>query len=91
MPSIDVAMIRSVATRRSFLDVVAAAVGPALYGRDVSDVEGKITDVKTAFSSWDNCMQADFCKYVATLPHSFDFDFLPDIAFANITCLLGGP
>ncbi|KJR82595.1 uncharacterized protein SPSK_03223 [Sporothrix schenckii 1099-18] len=63
MPSIDVAMIRSVATRRSFLDVLAAAVGPAVYGRGVADVEGKITDVKTAFSSWDNCMKADFCKW----------------------------
>ncbi|CAK7228622.1 hypothetical protein SEUCBS140593_006976 [Sporothrix eucalyptigena] len=62
MPSIDVAMVRSVATRRSVLDVLASAMGPVLYGRDVSDVEGKITDVKTAFSSWDNCMQADFCK-----------------------------
>lgn len=62
MPSIDVAMIQSVATRRTLLDVLATAVGPVLYGRDAADVEGKITDVKTAFSSWDNCMAADFCK-----------------------------
>jgi hypothetical protein len=76
MPSIDVAMIRSVATRRSFLDVLTAVVGPALYGRGVADVEGKITDVKTAFSSWDNCMKADFCKYVSLLP-SVDWPLAP--------------
>lgn len=69
MPTIDVAMVRSVATRRSFLDVLASALGPAIYGRDVNDVTSKITDVKTAFSSWDNCMKADFCKYVSlTIP-----------------------
>ena len=71
MPSIDVAMIQSVATRRTLLDVLATAVGPVLYGRGVSGVEGKITDVKTAFSSWNNCMNADFCKYVSTLLLSF--------------------
>lgn len=67
MPSIDTAMVQSLAKKRSVLDVLATAMGPVLYGRDVADVEGKITDVKTAFSSWDNCMQADFCKYVSTL------------------------
>ncbi|KAL1884270.1 hypothetical protein VTK73DRAFT_3254 [Phialemonium thermophilum] len=39
---------------------------PVVESRDaVSDVKGKITDVKTAFSSWDNCMQASFCKWPA--------------------------
>lgn len=29
----------------------------------MTDTQNKITDVKTAFSSWDNCMKASFCKY----------------------------
>lgn len=65
MPSIDIAMARSVATKRTLLDVLASAMGPVLYSRDESYVSDKITDVKTAFSSWGNCMQADFCKCVA--------------------------
>jgi hypothetical protein len=45
--------------RRGFLDLLAASVRPAVEGRDVTS---QISDVKTAFSSWDNCMQASFCK-----------------------------
>lgn len=61
MPAIDAAMERSL--RRGALDFLAAAVRPAVEGRDtISNVQGSITDVKTAFSSWDNCMQASFCK-----------------------------
>ncbi|CAK7263044.1 hypothetical protein SEPCBS57363_000368 [Sporothrix epigloea] len=63
MPSIDIAMARSVATKRTLLDVFASAMGPVLHSRDDSYVSDKITDVKTAFSSWGNCMQADFCKW----------------------------
>ena len=45
-------------------DVVARAVVAGLSRRDIiSDAQGKVTDVKTAFSSWDNCMKASFCKW----------------------------
>lgn len=61
MPSVNVAMERSL--RGGFLDLLAASVRPALGRRDLQE---QITDVRTAFSSWDNCMQANFCKYVST-------------------------
>lgn len=57
MPAVDVAMERSL--RRGFLDLFVATLRPALERRDIM---GQITDAKTAFSSWDNCMQASFCK-----------------------------
>lgn len=60
MPAVDVAMERSL--RRGFLDFLVASVRPALERRDI---QGQISDVKTAFSSWDNCMQVAYCKYVA--------------------------
>lgn len=56
MPSIDVAMERSV--RRGAFDVLVNGLQPALENRSV------VSDVQTAFSSWDNCMQATYCKYV---------------------------
>lgn len=60
MPAVDVAMERSL--RRGFLDLLAGSLRPALERKDL---QGQITDVKTAFSSWGNCMQASFCKYVS--------------------------
>lgn len=57
MPAIDVAMKRSLG--RGFLDLLAASLQPAVQKRDVM---GQIMDVKTAFSSWDNCMQVNYCK-----------------------------
>ena len=57
MPAVDVAMERSL--RRGLADLFVAALQPALGRRDVV---GQVTDVKTAFSSWDNCMQAAYCK-----------------------------
>lgn len=72
MPSIDVAMARSV--RGGFLDLLTASMRPVVESRDaITDVQGHITDVKTAFSSWDNCMNANFCKYV---PPSYQGRFL---------------
>lgn len=59
MPSIDDAMKASL--RRGVADVVvdavksAAAVVKRHSSRDVSSVEN-------SFSSWDNCMAADYCK-----------------------------
>ncbi|KXX80522.1 hypothetical protein MMYC01_202605 [Madurella mycetomatis] len=58
MPAVNVAMERSL--REGFLDLLAASVRPALGRRDLQE---QITDVRTAFSSWDNCMQANFCKW----------------------------
>lgn len=42
----------------------------SLAARDVSDIKGEVSDAKTAFSSWDNCMNATICKYVAPFPRS---------------------
>jgi hypothetical protein len=59
MPAIDVAMERSL--RRGFLDLLVGSLRPAFGRRDIT---GEISDVKTAFSSWDNCIQVNYCKYV---------------------------
>lgn len=61
MPSIDVAMARSV--RGGVLDIVARSLQAGLEQRGViSEAQGQISDIKLAFSSWDNCMQATYCK-----------------------------
>lgn len=57
MPPIDVAMAQSLQHHKRMLDVLTAAVYPVLYRRT------SISDVKTAFSSWDNCMNATYCKW----------------------------
>lgn len=67
MPSIDVAMVRSLhgGVLGTLRDGLVRGVAASLTQRDaIGDAEDKVTDVKTAFSSWDNCMKADFCKYV---------------------------
>lgn len=63
MPTIDVAMRRSVqgGIVDGFVNLVVRSVQPALRQRDVVQ---DLNDAKTAFSSWDNCMQVDYCKYV---------------------------
>lgn len=62
MPAVDVAMQRSL--RGGFVDLLIASLRPAITKRmDVATVQGQINDAKTAFSSWDNCMQASFCKW----------------------------
>lgn len=63
MPAIDVAMRRSVqgGIVDGFVNLLVRSVQPALQPRDVVQ---EFNDVKTAFSSWDNCMQAAYCKYV---------------------------
>ncbi|KAK0670714.1 hypothetical protein QBC41DRAFT_67321 [Cercophora samala] len=60
MPAVDVAMRRSVG--EGFLDLLARAIHPALVRRNL---EGQIGDVRTAFSSWDNCMAQAYCKWPA--------------------------
>lgn len=78
MPLVDVAMARSLrpAAWELIRDAVARSVAESLTKRDIlTDAQDKITDAKTAFSSWDNCMKAAFCKYDSPipcpLPHSF--------------------
>jgi hypothetical protein len=39
---------------------IATSLRPAMERRDII---GQANDIKTAFSSWDNCMQANICKY----------------------------
>ncbi|KAK1835537.1 hypothetical protein QBC39DRAFT_298311 [Podospora conica] len=58
MAAVEVAMRRSL--RDGFVDVLVASLRPALARRDL---EGQVADVKSAFSSWDNCMQATYCKW----------------------------
>ncbi|TQV99833.1 hypothetical protein V2A60_005263 [Cordyceps javanica] len=44
--------------------VLARNLVAQAHKRDlVGNAEQKVTDVKTAFSSWDNCMQATYCKW----------------------------
>jgi hypothetical protein len=67
MPHIGAVMERSLAEPQGFGEalrnlvarsVVAAMTKPT----DKRGISDSITDVKTAFSSWDNCMQAVYCK-----------------------------
>lgn len=61
MPAVDIAMRRSLGD--GFVDLLVASLRPAFERRDgITNIPGKVTDVKTAFSSWDNCMKASYCK-----------------------------
>lgn len=45
------------------LDIVARSLQAGLEQRGViSEAQGQLSDIKLAFSSWDNCMQATYCK-----------------------------
>ncbi|PHH68855.1 hypothetical protein CDD82_225 [Ophiocordyceps australis] len=66
MPSIDVAMVAS--RRDGTLHQVSNALrrrsAPTLSQRDLLvDAADRVYSVKKAFSSWDNCMKATFCKW----------------------------
>lgn len=63
MPTIDVAMRRSVqgGVVDGLVKLVMRSIQPALQKKDVVQ---DFNDAKTAFSSWDNCMKVDYCKYV---------------------------
>ncbi|KAL2212619.1 hypothetical protein CC79DRAFT_433680 [Sarocladium strictum] len=66
MPSIDVAMARSVQPSPwlSIRDALVRSIANDLHRRNiVEDTQGKVTDIQTALSSWDNCMAASFCKW----------------------------
>lgn len=65
MPTIDVEMARSL--RGGLLEIMkenfARSVAETLRRRDIiGDTEQHVDNVKTAFSSWDNCMKAAYCK-----------------------------
>lgn len=56
------AMARSVAPGVG--EIIGRSLKQAFLKRSlVSEAEGNISDVKTAFSSWSNCMEAVYCKY----------------------------
>ncbi|KAI8965922.1 hypothetical protein F5Y11DRAFT_233908 [Daldinia sp. FL1419] len=67
MPHIGIFMERSLqerSLRDAFVDLFARSAVAALGKRQsVDSISGDIRDAKTAFSSWDNCMQASFCKW----------------------------
>jgi hypothetical protein len=65
MPSIDVAMARSLqpGAWEKLSGSLARSVASNLAERDlIGSAQEKVTDIKTALSSWDNCMAASFCK-----------------------------
>ncbi|OLN88618.1 hypothetical protein CCHL11_01759 [Colletotrichum chlorophyti] len=65
MPTIDVAMARSL--RGGAWGSVVSSLAATIERRGITDtVENagqSINDVKTALSSWDNCMAVSFCKW----------------------------
>ncbi|KAJ3477264.1 hypothetical protein NLG97_g8884 [Lecanicillium saksenae] len=66
MSSVEAAMARSLRPTawEAVTEVLARNLVAQAYKRDiVTDAQGKVTDVKTAFSSWDNCMKAAYCKW----------------------------
>ncbi|KAI0535699.1 hypothetical protein GGR58DRAFT_428031 [Xylaria digitata] len=64
MPHIGVVMERSLQDRswgEAFINLLSRSTVAALDQR--RDISGSISDAATAFSSWDNCFQAAFCKW----------------------------
>ncbi|KAI1168734.1 hypothetical protein F5B18DRAFT_193787 [Nemania serpens] len=67
MPHIGLAMERSL-QHRSWADAVVnllsrSAVAALGKRQSLDHISGDISDAATAFSSWDNCFQAAFCKW----------------------------
>ncbi|KYK54344.1 hypothetical protein DCS_06301 [Drechmeria coniospora] len=66
MPHVDVAMARSLrgGVLEQLTGVLVRSTASAIRSRDIiSDAQGKVSNVKTAFSSWDNCMNSSYCKW----------------------------
>ncbi|KAF4781922.1 hypothetical protein HER10_EVM0005141 [Colletotrichum scovillei] len=65
MPSIDVAMARSL--RGGVWESMVSSMAADIQSRGITDTVqsagNSINDVKTALSSWDNCMSVNFCKW----------------------------
>ena len=65
MPSVDVAMVRSLrgGLWESVVDSVARSLAAEVVRRDiVADADNKVSEIKQAFSSWDGCMAHVYCK-----------------------------
>ncbi|KAL8419859.1 hypothetical protein RB594_002858 [Gaeumannomyces avenae] len=60
MPSVNVAMEGSL--REGAVDLLAASIRP-LLDRRAGTITESVSDVRTAFSSWDNCMKFTYCKW----------------------------
>ncbi|KAL7950763.1 hypothetical protein V8C42DRAFT_129990 [Trichoderma barbatum] len=68
MPSVDVAMVRSLrgGLWETIVDTVARSLAAQVVKRDiVADGENKVSEIKQAFSSWDGCMAHLYCKWPA--------------------------
>ncbi|KAL7792942.1 hypothetical protein V8C37DRAFT_115257 [Trichoderma ceciliae] len=66
MPSVDVAMVRSLrgGLWETVKDSVARSLAAEVMRRDiVADTGDKISEIKQAFSSWDSCMAHAYCKW----------------------------
>lgn len=67
MPHVGILMERSLqerSLRDAFADLFARSAIAALGKRQsLESLMGGSSDPRVAFSSWDNCMQADICKY----------------------------
>ncbi|KAM0332533.1 hypothetical protein ACHAQA_002816 [Verticillium albo-atrum] len=65
MPSVDVAMARSLrgGVWGSITAGIAASLQPRQITETVDNVGNAVTDVRTALSSWDNCMAVSWCKW----------------------------
>ncbi|KAI0483003.1 hypothetical protein GGR56DRAFT_663656 [Xylariaceae sp. FL0804] len=69
MPHVGAAMERSLHGRslwQAFADLLGRSAVAALGKRvplDMGSIGGDLSDAKTAFSSWDNCMAATYCKW----------------------------
>ncbi|KAI9171248.1 hypothetical protein HJFPF1_00729 [Paramyrothecium foliicola] len=66
MPSIDVEMVRSLrgGVWEILSDSIARGLAADMSKRNIiDDTRTKVNDFKTAISSWDNCMAANFCKW----------------------------
>lgn len=65
MPSIDVAMVRSLrgGLWETVVDTVARSLAAEVVRRDiVADADDKVSEIKQAFSSWGACMAHLYCK-----------------------------
>ncbi|KAK5657063.1 hypothetical protein OQA88_3590 [Cercophora sp. LCS_1] len=58
MAGIDTAMRRSL--REGFAELMVRSLEPVLKRQDL---QGQVDNVRNAFSSWDNCMEATYCKW----------------------------
>ncbi|KJZ73675.1 hypothetical protein HIM_07008 [Hirsutella minnesotensis 3608] len=66
MPSLDVAMARSLGetSLEQLRSALARRIAAGIDKRDVlTGAADTLFDAKTAFSSWDNCMKVNYCKW----------------------------